>query len=63
MGRQIGNDEGNQVVFRKSIYGKKDSWGGKGARPRVNVFSKQYQDNYDKIFKKGENNAKKENND
>ena len=33
MGRQIGNDEGNQVVFRKSIYGKSDSWGGKGARP------------------------------
>ena len=63
MGKQIGNDEGNQVVFRKSIYGKSDSWGGKGARPRVNVFSKQYQDNYDKIFKKGENNAKKKNND
>ena len=63
MGRQIGNDEGNQVVFRKSIYGKSDSWGGKGARPRVDVFSKQYQDNWDKIFKKGEKNAKKENND
>jgi hypothetical protein len=60
MGRQIGNDEGNQVVFRKSIYGKSES---KGARPRVNVFSKQYQDNYDRIFKKGEKNAKKENND
>ena len=60
MGKQIGNDEGNQVVFRKSIYGKSES---KGARPRVNVFSKQYQDNYDRIFKKGENNAKKENND
>ena len=59
MGRQIGNDEGNQVVFRKSIYGKSES---KGARPRVNVFSKQYQDNYDRIFKKGEKNAK-ENND
>ena len=63
MGRQIGNDEGNQVVFRKSIYGKSDTWGGKGARPRVNVFSKQYQDNYDKIFKKGEKTAKKKNND
>ena len=63
MGKQIGNDEGNQVVFRKSIYGKSDTWGGKGARPRVNVFSKQYQDNWDKIFKKGEKNAKKENND
>ena len=63
MGRQIGNDEGNQVVFRKSSYGKSDSWGGKGARPRVDGFSKQYQDNYDKIFKKGEKNAKKKNND
>ena len=63
MGRQIGNDEGNQVVFRKSIYGKSDSWGGKGARPRVDVFSKQYQDNWDKIFKKGEKNAKEKNND
>ena len=63
MGKQIGNDEGNQVVFRKSIYGKSDTWGGKGARPRVDVFSKQYQDNWDKIFKKGEKNAKKENND
>ena len=63
MGRQIGNDEGNQVVFRKSIYGKSDSWGGKGARPRVDVFSKQYQDNWDKIFKKGEKNAKKKDND
>jgi len=59
MGKQIGNDEGNQVVFRKSIYGKSDTWGGKGARPRVDVFSKQYQDNWDKIFKKGEKNAKK----
>ena len=63
MGRQIGNDEGNQLVFRKSIYGKSDTWGGKGARPRVNVFSKQYQDNWDKIFKKGEKNAKEKNND
>ena len=63
MGKQIGNDEGNQVVFRKSIYGKSDAWGGKGARPRVNVFSKQYQDNWDKIFKKGVNNAKEKNND
>ena len=60
MGRQIGNDEGNQVVFRKSIYGKSES---KGARPRVNVFSKQYQDNWDKIFKKGEKNAKEKDND
>ena len=61
---QIGNDENKQVVFRKSIYGKSDTWGGKGARPRVDVFSKQYQDNWDKIFnKKGVNNAKKKDND
>jgi len=60
MGKQIGSDE-KPMMFRKSIYGKSD--GGKGARPRVNVFSKQYQDNWDKIFNKGENNAKKKNND
>jgi|TARA_B100000900_G_scaffold291945_1_gene250845 hypothetical protein len=60
MGRQIGNDEGNQVVFRKSIYGKSES---KGARPRINIYSKQYQDNWDKIFKKGEKNAKEKDND
>jgi hypothetical protein len=47
-------------MFRKSIYGKSDS---KGARPRINIYSKQYQDNWDRIFKKGEKNAKKENND
>ena len=60
MGKQIGSDE-KPMMFRKSIYGKSD--GGKGARPRVNVFSKQYQDNWDKIFKKGKNNAKEKNND
>ena len=59
MGKQVGNEE-KPFMFRKSIYGKSDS---KGARPRVNVFSKQYQDNWDRIFKKGEKNAKKENND
>ena len=57
---QIGNDEDKQVTFRKSIYGKSNTWGGKGARPRVNVFSKQYQDNWDLIFgKKGDKNAEK----
>ena len=60
MGKQIGSDE-KPMMFRKSIYGKSD--GGKGARPRINVFSKQYQDNWDKIFKKGESNAKEKNND
>jgi len=56
MGRQIGNDEGNQVVFRKSIYGKSD--GGKGANPRPGVYTKEYRDNFDRIFK----NAKKSEN-
>ena len=60
---QIGNDDDkNAVPLRRSIY--KNSDGGKGARPRINIYSKQYQDNWDKIFnKKGVNNAKKENND
>jgi|TARA_B100000900_G_C20305900_1_gene604133 hypothetical protein len=58
MGRQIGNDEGSQVTFRKSIYGKSD--GGKGARPRpFAVSKKEYEDNWDRIF--GEKNAKKKN--
>ena len=61
MGRQIGNDEGSQVTFRKSIYGKSD--GGKGANPRPGVYTKQYRDNWDKIFKKGESNGSKKNND
>jgi len=58
MGRQIGNDEGSQVTFRKSIYGKSD--GGKGARPRpFAVSKKEYEDNWDRIF--GKKNAKKKN--
>jgi len=56
VGRQIGNDEGSQVTFRKSIYGKSD--GGKGARPRVNTHSKQYGDNWDLIFGKKDGNKK-----
>jgi|TARA_R110001592_G_scaffold18155_1_gene75770 hypothetical protein len=56
VGRQIGNDEGSQVTFRKSIYGKSD--GGKGARPRINTSSKQYQDNWDLIFGKKDGNKK-----
>jgi len=50
MGKQIGNDEGSQVTFRKSIYGKSD--GGKGANPRPGVYTKQYRDNWDLIFGK-----------
>ena len=41
------------------VYGP--SWhGGKGAAPRVNIHSKQYADNWDAIFNKGERNANKE---
>jgi len=61
---QIGNDDDkNAVPLRRSIYKNND--GGKGARPRINIYSKQYQDNWDRIFKKkGEKkNAKKKNND
>tara|TARA_R110002020_G_scaffold42734_1_gene124778 strand:- start:112 stop:297 length:186 start_codon:yes stop_codon:yes gene_type:complete len=60
MGKQIGSDE-KPMVFRKSIYGKSD--GGKGARPRPGVYTKQYRDNYDKIFRKGESNGNKKNKD
>jgi hypothetical protein len=58
MGKQIGNDEGSQVTFRKSIYGKSD--GGKGARPRPFAISKkEYEDNWDRIFG-GKKDANKE---
>jgi hypothetical protein len=58
MGKQIGNDEGSQVTFRKSIYGKSD--GGKGARPRPFAISKkEYEDNWDRIFG-GDKDANKE---
>ena len=60
MSKQIGTDE-KPFTFRKSIYGKSD--GGKGARPRPGVYTKQYRDNWDKIFKKGESNGSKKNND
>ena len=53
---QIGRDE-KPVTFRKSIYGKSDS--GKGARPRPFVISKQqYEDNWDLIFGKKNDNKK-----
>jgi len=59
MGRQIGNDE-KPVTFRQSIYGKSD--GGKGARPRPGFYTKEYKDNWEKIFgkKSGERNDKTE---
>jgi len=57
---QLGSDDSkNAVPLRRSIY--KTSDGGKGSKPRVNIHSKQYSDNWDAIFgKKGEEkNAKK----
>ena len=60
MSKQIGTDD-KPFTFRQSIYGKSD--GGKGANPRPGVYTKQYRDNWDKIFNKGESNAKKKNND
>jgi len=48
MGKQIGHDE-KPVMFRKTIAGK-------GSRARPGVYSKEYRNNFDKIFTK----AKKE---
>ena len=65
MGKQIGNDSPDGAVkFRERVY--KPSWhGGKGSKPRVDIHSKQYRDNWDAIFgNKGEKkNAKKEDKD
>tara|TARA_R110002110_G_scaffold64612_18_gene178508 strand:- start:3450 stop:3647 length:198 start_codon:yes stop_codon:yes gene_type:complete len=60
---QIGDDKGNQVTFRKSIYGKKSEHGGKGARPRPGAYSQQYKDNWDIIFgdKENDNSNRKRN--
>ena len=56
---QIGSDDGkNSAPLRRSIY--KTSDGGKGSKPRVNIHSKQYADNWDKIF--GRKNADKKEN-
>ena len=46
---QIGSDDSkNSVPLRRSIY--KTSDGGKGSKPRVNIHSQQYSDNWDAIF-------------
>ena len=60
---QIGSDDNkNSVPLRRSIY--KTSDGGKGSKPRVDIHSKQYRDNWDAIFgNKGEKDAKKKNED
>ena len=48
---QIGSDDSkNSVPLRRSIY--KTSDGGKGSKPRVNIHSQQYSDNWDAIFGK-----------
>jgi len=54
---QIGSNE-NAVPLRRSIY--KTSDGGKGSKPRIDIHSKQYRDNWDIIF--GKNNANKKEN-
>jgi len=67
MGKQIGSDSPDgAVTFRERVY--KPSWhGGKGSKPRIDVHSKQYRDNWDAIFgkskgldTKGEKDANKE---
>ena len=59
MSKQIGTDD-KPFTFRKSIYGKSD--GGKGARPRPGVYTKQYRDNWDLIFGKSEELGEKDGN-
>ena len=49
------------MVHKKNkgrLYSKSD--GGKGAAPRINVHSQQYRDNFDKIFRKKENQTKEQ---
>jgi len=45
-GTQVGSDS-KPVMFRKTIAGK-------GSRARPGVYSKEYRDNFDKIFTKAE---------
>ena len=51
MGIQIGSDDEKQVVRLKSgsIYSNVD---GKGDKPRPGTYSKQYKDNWERIFRK-----------
>ena len=55
MGKQVGSDE-KPMTFRSPIY--KNTHGSKGANPRPGVYTKQYRDNWDKIF--GKKDDKKE---
>ena len=43
-GNQLGSDE-KPVMFRKTIAGK-------GSKARPGVYSKEYRDNFDRIFNK-----------
>ena len=62
MGKQIGSEE-KPMTFKSPIY--KNTHGGKGANPRPGVYTKQYRDNWDKIYGKskglGEKHDHKEN--
>ena len=59
---QIGNEDKPVLLSSKKnkgrLYSKSD--GGKGAAPRINVHSQQYRDNFDKIFRKKENQTKEQ---
>jgi len=62
---QLGSDEKPVLMTNKKnkgrLYGP--SWhGGKGSKPRIDIHSKQYRDNWDAIFgkSKGDKDADKE---
>ena len=47
MGKQIGSDE-KPITFTSPIY--KNTHGSKGANPRPGFYTKDYRDNWDRIF-------------
>ena len=60
-GKMLGTDEKPTMTFRKSIYGKSSEWGGKGAKPRAFAYTKEYKDNFERIF--GEHKSSKSSSD
>ena len=54
MSYTFGSNEKPVLMTNKKNKGRlySPSRGGKGAAPRINIYSKQYQDNWDKIFNK-----------
>ncbi len=54
MSYTFGSNEKPVLMTNKKNKGRlyAPSHGGKGAAPRINIYSKQYQDNWDKIFNK-----------